>query len=269
MNNFPKFYVSYWSGGYHGWDNKPISDFVLDTYKLSANLILKHYGEVCLITDSYSKKFFKDIPFSSIDTVLDNFIIDKDYEKVWSLGKIFIYKYLCLKGNPFIHVDNDVFLWKPLPLEITRAGLLAQSAEKHINYYYRLDHFYKKCPNKFIAQSVRTNYAPNAGIIGGHDLNFLYKYSSSALEMVLDPVNKSFWTEKNFGATWRKAVYAEQYYLAACAEYYNKKINYLFKDRDFSPVRCSEIGYTHLLAAKKGKYIPEKIKAILNLMNFK
>lgn len=264
----PKFYMSYWSGGYHGWNNQKASDFLLNTYKLSANLILKHYGEVSLITDSVSKKYFEHMPFTSVDTILDEFKISKEYEKVWSLGKIFIYKYLSLKGSPFIHIDNDVFLWKPLPIKLIKSNLFAQSAETKIDYFYRLNDFYKRCPRKYIAQYNRPNYAPNAGIIGGSNLGFIYKYSSSALEMVLDPINKKFWTEDNFGATWRKAVYAEQYYLAACSEYYQEKINFLFNEGDFSPARCSEIGYTHLLAAKKGKYMPEKIEEIIKLMKF-
>lgn len=267
MKKLPIFYMSYWSGGYHGWENKKISKFVLDTYKLSANLVRKHYGEINLITDSESKDSFKDIPFSSTDTVLDQFKISKDYQKVWSLGKIFIYKYLSLKGSPFIHVDNDVFLWKPLPIDLIQSNLFAQSAETNIDYFYRLNDFYKRCPKKYIAQYKRPNYAPNAGIFGGNNLGFIYKYSSSALDMVFDPINRKFWTEDNFGATWRKAVYAEQYYLATCVEYYKEKINFLF-DKDFSPIKCSEVGYTHLLAAKKGKYIPEKVSAIIELMNF-
>lgn len=268
MRNLPKFYMSYWSGGYHGWNNQKVSDFLLDTYKLSANLILKHYGKVDLITDSRSKDEFKSIPFTNISTALDEFQPPKEYEKVWSLGKIFAYKCLSLKGEPFIHIDNDVFLWKPLPINIIKSNFFAQSAETNINYYYRLDNFYKNCPKKYIAQYERPDYAPNAGIIGGYNLGFIYKYSSSSLEMVFDPMNKKFWTEDTFGATWRKAVYAEQYYLAACAEHYKEKINFLFGEKECSPLKCSEIGYTHLLAAKKGKYIPEKVKAIINIMNF-
>jgi hypothetical protein len=260
--------MSYCPKGYHGWNNQKPSNFLLDTYKLSANLILKHYGEVCLITDSNSKKYFESIPFTKVDTILDEFLIPEEYQKVWSLSKIFAYKYLSLNGESFIHIDNDVFLWKPLPINFTKLGLLAQSPETKINYFYKLNDFYKRCPKKYIAQYARTNYAPNAGVFGGSNLGFIYKYSSSALDMVLDPVNKKFWTEDNFGATWRKAVYAEQYYLAVCAEYYEQKINFLFNEGEFSPIKCAEIGYTHLLAAKKGKYIPEKIKLIIKLMNF-
>ena len=51
-----KFYMSYWSGGYY----KNINQYLIDFHKLSVFLIKKYYGECHLITDTYSKDFFKD-----------------------------------------------------------------------------------------------------------------------------------------------------------------------------------------------------------------
>ena len=257
-----KFYMSYWSGGYHNWETERISDFILNTYKISVGLIKKHYNEVHLITDSISKDQFKDIGFTSISTELD--ALNIDYKLVWSLGKLLAYKWISLKGDPFMHIDNDVFLWKPLSKELLKNGIIAQHAEEGCKTFYKTHLFFKKCPKKYLAEFHAPNYAPNVGIIGGKDVDFFLKYSTSAMNLVLDPQNKDFWINETQGMTWRKAVIAEQYYLAICAKHFNKKISFLFPDDNLGPIKCAEIGYTHLLVAKQGKYIPEKISIIKN-----
>jgi len=68
-------------------------------------------------------------------------ILDK-YDPAWpALGKLFAYK---LQTAPFVHIDSDVFLWKPLPPEVTSAPVCAQNPEFFAIGYsdcYLLDEF--------------------------------------------------------------------------------------------------------------------------------
>jgi len=44
----------------------------------------------------------------------------------WALGKLYTYR---AQREPFVHLDNDVFLWRPLPERLASAPLLAQNPE--------------------------------------------------------------------------------------------------------------------------------------------
>lgn len=266
-----KVYFSYWSRGYYNWDKnsfalkkeipKPSDSLAFDTLRIALNRAKKHYGEVHLITDIYSEDFFKKFPFDSVTTGLEK--ISPEYTATWSLGKLYAYKLIALKGDPFLHVDNDVFLWKPLPKKISSAEIFAQSREPVNLFNYHIDHFYKNCPKKYLASKIpKQSFAANVGVIGGSDLSFFYNYSSSAINMILDPANKTYWTTHKGLVSWRKAVIAEQYYMSVAARYYNKNIEYLFSNNEeFSKV--AELGYTHLMGAKYGFFIKEKMNFLM------
>lgn len=264
-----KAYFSYWNGGYFNWkkdafsleekiNNDKLKDpFIMDTFRIAISRAKKHYGEAHLITDAYSEQIFKELPFDTITTGLER--LSSEYTATWSLGKLYAYKIIALKGDPFIHIDNDVFLWKALPEKVTNAKIFAQSREPVDLFRYNLKNFYRKCPKKYLASEVPIlKFAPNVGVVGGSDLSFFYNYSSSALNMILDPENKDYWTSHNGLVSWRKAVIAEQYYMGIAAKYYNKKIEYIFPtNEEFSKI--ADLGYTHLMGAKYGFFIKEKI----------
>lgn len=273
-----KAYFSYWSGGYFNWkktnfslenkiDNKKLKDkFVENTLILAVSRAKQHFSEVHMITDEESADIFKKFNFDSVTTGLEK--IPKDYTAVWSISKLYAYKLICLKGDPFIHIDNDVFLWKNIPDDIINAPIFAQSRELVNLFGYRLEDFYKNCPKKYLASKVpKLKFAPNVGIVGGHDLAFFYNYASSGLNMILDPINKKYWTSHKGLVSWRKAVIGEQYYLGIAAKYYNKDIKYYFNnDEDFYKVAMR--GYTHLMGAKYGLFMKDKISFLADKLNF-
>ena len=79
-------YMSYWSGGYQ---NIP-SELIINLHKLSSYFLRNFFGEVHFITDSKSIEYFKNIPWSSISTELDE--INPEYGKVWSISKLYTSK---------------------------------------------------------------------------------------------------------------------------------------------------------------------------------
>lgn len=256
-------YFSYWSGGYAKWNNKLVEPLTFQSFDIAVKLALKHYGEAHFVTDSLCAEVFKEIPFTSVEVILDD--LPKEYTKTWALGKIYAYQHIALKGDPFVHIDNDVFLWKPLPVDLICAPIFAQSPEPINSYSYKIHDFYKNCPKKYLASKVKkNNFAPNVGVVGGKDLGFFYNYSRSAISLILDPKNKSYWT-KDFGlVTWRKAVISEQYYMGICASFYKKNITYLFPKNDSYSEKCYQLGYTHLMGSKYGYGMKEKVNFLYN-----
>ena len=252
-------YMSYWSGGYR----KTPDQFVINLHKLCAFYLNKNFKEVHFITDSKSLPYFKDIRFTSISLDFDT--LPMEYGDTWSLNKLFAYKLIAEKGDPFFHVDYDVVLWEGLEDIIKKADIFAQNREGNSYYWYELEKFKKNCPNLHLVRKINIQDADalegiNVGVIGGHDLEFLYNYSKSALDLILDPINRDFWLNYDgFNKTWIKAVISEQYYLAVCEKYYNKKIEMIFPDGWPSGVKAEHKYYTHFMGAKYQQELKDKV----------
>lgn len=251
-----KAYYSYWSKGYR---KKP-DEFYLNMTKLSAYFAKKNYKEIHLITDSESyEDFNKIVKWDSISTDLD--ILPEKYSHVWSLGKILCFKIAAERNDHFIHIDSDVIIWERLPDFIDKADIFCQSREGHVSEWKSINSLYSLKNKYYISNEIKPYISPNCGIIGGKDLEFIYKYASTALNLVLDKENADFWIKDNLNH-FEKAVLAEQYYLAICAEKFNKYITYLLLDG--SEEECKHKKYTHLLGAKNDPLTHYKIKEALS-----
>lgn len=253
-----KSYMSFWSCGYQKQEN-----LLFDFHKISSHFLKKNFGEVHLITDNNGQKLLKDIKFDSISTDLEN--LPKNYSSVWSLGKIQTYKIAAQKGDPFLHVDYDVILWEGLLDGFDKSDLIVQSVETNAINFYEIDKFIKNCPDIGILKNLDLpKNAFNCGIFGGHDLEFIYKYSTGALDLILNKENENFFCNyQKFFHQWTKAAIVEQYYLAAYAQFYNKKIDsYILNINNENHV--SQKKYTHIWGAKNRPEIINQIKKILN-----
>lgn len=258
-----KAYLSYSKLGYKGKPNKDL----INLHKISAFYAKKHFGEVHLITDSYSKDFFKDIPWTSVSTELDD--VPADYSEVWSLSKLYAYREICKRGDPFIHIDNDVILWRSLPDRVINAEVFVQCPEEvgaDSGHMYMLDLFVEKCSALHLLKKL-PKYSYNMGIFGGKNLKFISNYSEKAISFVLDPKNEYFWKyykNKNKNSWW-KAVLAEQLFLAGAEKYYNQQITCLF-DAWPKEEMCRSVNYSHLMTAKKDPETIEKINTLVQLL---
>jgi len=258
-------YLSFSSKGYHNGD---IPEYLVDLHKLSAFYAKKHFGEVHLITDSYSKDFFKDISWTSVSTELDD--VPTDYPEVWSLSKLYAYKEICKRGDPFIHIDNDAILWKPLPDRVINAEVFVQCPEDINKHGYEIDKFIEHCPYKQeFSSGPFIEYSYNLGIFGGKNLDFISQYADKALDFVLNKKNKFYWQKyKKYKNYWSKAVVAEQYFLAMMSAYYNQKVTCLF-DKWPSEDEAESIGYSHVMGCKKDPNFQYKISHFSKSINFK
>lgn len=210
-----------------GWGNPFVA---LCAYAYSALSISKYYPNTVLYTDDYGIKLFGDIlslPYAEIFTALNNIDI---HPNLWALGKVYTYS---LQTEPFIHIDNDIFLWDRLPKRVENALLCCQNKEIITSDYSKALGMMQKdfqtipsifCNNKF-------PYSINAGILGGRNIDFLNKYS----KCVLDTYNiyrKDF--ERRGVESGYYNIILEQLSFAKLAQDNNERITYLIEGEDFN-----------------------------------
>ena len=253
-------YHSYWSAGYAG---KP-DPFLIDLHRLSAYLAKKHYGNVHLVTDSQGASLLGNLGYDSVSTQLDS--LPLQYSEIWSLGKIWTYIHAASQGQPFMHIDYDVMLWKPLPTEMTSSPVFAERIELDVNRRYGLDRFFSRCPNAHdLAGAEDLDGAINAGVVGGQNTDFIGEAYKKSWEFVMDPVNAQYMTgPRDLEApSWARATIAEQLYFYNYARKHNQPIHCLLntllnrdKDRE-----ANDLGYTHIWGAKRNREIKARILA--------
>jgi hypothetical protein len=164
--------------------------------------IKKFYPELELVTDYNGKELLIDklkLPYSSY-TIFPEFI-DEIPSSLWALVKVYSYS---IQQEPFLHIDNDVFLWGKFPSELMKQGLIVQNLEtltdiydEALNYMHnhlnKLPHFIKKREqyeeNSF--QSI------NAGIFGGNDISFIKQYTDEVFKVFNDNLKKTKNLKKN------------------------------------------------------------------------
>lgn len=114
--------------------------------------------------------------------------------------KIWVYKE---QEDPFIHIDNDIFTWEPLPSRLLQAALVAQHQEKDSTFYmevYRqlqkdgvsLPPYMKPC---FDGAAI---HSYNAGLFGGNDVEFLKEYLHNLMQFVDSNKSKIALSDRKF-----------------------------------------------------------------------
>jgi len=259
---------SFWSepfrrGRGHSW-REPRHHWL--AWALSVTLARRHFDALQLVTDAFGKRMLIDelgLPFDEVATDLDALCeVDPDW---WALGKLKAYS---LQTEPFVHLDADVFLWKPLPTRLTHAPVFAQCPERHglgdswgriVAIARAFERSGARLPVEWTFASSRVADGfreENCGIVGGARADFLRHYALTALRLVLEPANAAAWAELPAGGEDNMIV--EQFLLAACADYHainprsafrGIEMRYLFPSwEEAHDARASaEAGFTHLL----------------------
>ncbi|MBD2120919.1 DUF6734 family protein [Trichocoleus sp. FACHB-262] len=250
---------------------------------LSLETARKHYPETALVTDNAGAKMLIDglgLEFDAVTTELNALQAqDPDW---WILGKLWAYR---SQTQPFIHVDNDVFLWKPLPPVVNTAPVLAQNPEYFVFgkplatcWWYRPEIFNHrvKSTNGWLPDewnwyfAKRRNLAYCCGIMGGAQVDFIRHYADMALRIAADPGNQAALAlmDNKLG----DCLLIEQYFLAACIEYHQQLADSPFADVSieclfdspeaaFSSQQPDQLGYTHLIGeAKRDAAIAQRLE---------
>lgn len=148
----------------------------LMSWALSCCSSYKYHKSVHLISDTHSAELLKgqlQLPYTSVSTALDDFVSPYDANRLWVLKKLFAY---AQPNEPFIHLDGDAYLFKPLSLRLQEASLVAQNVEENHPYYIdgldQIEQYFKYIPD-YLLSDINGKYSSvNAGLIGGH--NYLF-----------------------------------------------------------------------------------------------
>jgi hypothetical protein len=237
---------------------------------LSLRLARKHYPDTLLVTDKAGKRLLVDdlgLSFGAVSTDLEA-LRDVDIGW-WALGKLYAYS---IQDRPFIHIDTDVFLWKPLPPSVAVAPVFAQCPEHHPPLdewcgpqdieaaFARHDSPLPKEWEWWRSQGHNGFREENCGIVGGNHVEFLRYYARLALNLVRDPAHRAAWAELPDKAGYNMIV--EQFMLSACLDYHRFHptsayrgvfVKYVFPSwaDAFDPDKSTRAGFTHLLGDAK------------------
>jgi hypothetical protein len=193
------------------------SDFLFTT-ALSIACASRHFKEVQFISSSWGVDLFKELglPITDYSTELDQMkTVSKHF---WAYGKLIAYYD---QKKPFVHIDNDVFLWRPLPQRILNAHLCFQSYEpfnlKGYHYYALLRPCFDKAPVKpqAIVDNPVEDYAYNCGICGGNDLTIFNEWKKCSEEYIFAPENHDLFFKEFKKVLIHQNLFHEQYFLAS------------------------------------------------------
>ncbi len=236
---------------------------------LSLGTASQHYEDTWLFTDSPGAELLIDrlgLPFRHVIRSLDRLDPARHDRDWWVLGKLATY---AVQTAAFVHLDNDVFLWRALPAAVAEAPLLAQNPETFFfedQSLYRLDPFLAEIarahgwlPREWRWYAARRgNEALCCGIIGGYRTDFIRHYASRATEVIRHRRNQPVWPTLGV----RDNILVEQYFLAACVEYHRNHPASPFAGiapaclfpssaQAFDPAGATRAGYTHLIGDAK------------------
>ena len=274
---------SFWSRPYeaqkgNAW-RTPLHYFL--AWGLSLSLARRYYPDTALVTDQRGKELLVDalgLQFASVSTELER--LDHCDPDWWALGKLIAYS---IQDEPFVHLDNDVFLWKPLPQQLLDAPVFAQCPE----YFQRTSERSSRAIEAAFTASAATlppewEWAAsreevffreeNCGIVGGRWVDFLRHYAQTAADLVMQPQYAPAWSR--LPAKSNMAV--EQFFLSACLDFHRHhphssfrgvRVHYLFPSWEdaVNPNCATRAGFTHLLGDSKydpavGKRLEERVR---------
>lgn len=250
------------------------------SWVLSVERARVHYPQTALYTDDAGARMLVDgigLHFGHVSTSINQ--LENADPGWWALGKLWTY---ALQTEPFVHIDSDVFLWKPLPEEMVQADIFIQNPE-HFNrgaFFYQpevLEAAIDGVPGGWMPKEwewYRSNgevqQGECCGVFGGKRVDFINHYARQALKLLDHPANRAAF--RTMGGKSEHMILIEQYLLSACIQYHRQRqdspyrylnVAYLFSsiDEAFNPDNASKVGFTHLLAgAKRNRYVTDKLE---------
>ena len=234
---------------------------------VSAMLAKAAYGNVHLIADGPAKEVLVDVIGIPYDTVSVSLGTTPVPPRVWCVSKLEAFRSLVDDGQPFIHIDGDVFLFGRLPKHVEEAGVIAQNREDDTchpvrtvytvpkrNLMARLPHLPEAWP------AATQDYAYNTGLFGGSDTTALRQYVDATDDLVRSPANRAAW--QHIGTLqafeqWSFNCVIEQHTLFAVAQQNGTHVRTLFGPSDICSGRHQEEkAFYHALGEKNVASVP-------------
>ena len=236
--------------GYSNWQ-----DFFMTTC-LAIEMASRHFPEVHMVGTRWSNDLFKqvEVPVTNYNDKLEEMKGISQYW--WARGKMVAYT---LQEKPFVHIDNDVLLWKPLPQRVLEAELCFQSFEPHNQSGYGYYNLLKKStwskaivrPDIILNNEV-TDYSYNCGICGGHYLNIFKLWLSLSAEYIFAPENQKLFFETARQDLIHQNLIHEQYFISSLVKALGlrDRVEVIAENVNDIPTVTGD-GYTHLWGTSK------------------
>lgn len=212
---------TFWTSGHDplehgfGW-LRP--EYNLMSWTLSCLSLREHYDEVALYTDERGKHVLIDLlhlPYTEVHVVYDDELCLPQH---WAYAKVKTYS---LQTRPFLHVDGDVFLPKPIPEDLSVAPLIAQNREIGTAYYKgmmdKVLSYSDIILPDYIKKSLQDDsiLSYNMGLFGGTDVIFIQRYCEEVFRFMEE--NHMNDTNYKHSEVWCNILF-EQIFLAVLAK---------------------------------------------------
>ncbi len=262
----------------------------LMSWALSCLSLKEHYQDIILYTDSQAADILTNkigLPYSDVMIAYDQFDC---LPRHWALAKIKTYS---MQQKPFLHVDGDIYLPRPLPKRIERSRLAAQNREYGTSYYKSMMDRLLACPGiripHYLEKGLREESVSsyNMGFFGGTDLDFIRRYCEEVFRFFEE--NRMNDPACSYSAVNCNVIF-EQVFFAVLADNEKRKVATVLRramrDEGYTGKEFCDVvhfnrhGFFHLLGGHKldsgncrslemmliRKY-PETYKRILNLFD--
>lgn len=166
---------------------------------LSCLTLRRHHSKIELFTDNKGYDIFinqLNLPYDNVSTVLNE--LDNADHRLWTLG---ILKTFELQEKPFIHVDNDIYIWEPILTSNASDFLIAQSKHPIMKMYQdsliEINAHLSEIPSHLSKKIEDYKNFSNVGLIGGNDISFFHNHCEKAYNFI--EANKTNLEKINIG----------------------------------------------------------------------
>ncbi|UBM58691.1 hypothetical protein LAG90_17980 [Marinilongibacter aquaticus] len=164
-----------WLAAEFHWMSWALSSLQLSKYYKELEIYLNDNAEAVLID-------LLELPYTSVNLYPGNIEVN---EEAWALAKIYTYSF---QKEPFLHVDGDVFIWKPFESKLVDAPLVAQNKELALDFYSQVlkevNRDFRYIPPLLKSLGQGPFNSCNAGVLGGNDIHLLRKFSHCVIDFV-------------------------------------------------------------------------------------
>jgi hypothetical protein len=229
---------------------------------LSLLTVREHFPETILVCDSVDAREVDrlGLDFGEIIVGLDGLANVRPI--FWSIGKMIATRMLCERGDPFFHVDGDVFLWKRPPDAWIASPVFAESIYGLDIDWLGFGGFLEAARQTGMPAGwdLSVDRSIALGIYGGSDLDTLDACARIGIELSTDARYAPLWEGREPMAS----VFSEEVTFSSVCHGRGVSPSVLFQnDRDkWTPGTADRIGYTHLIAWTKKQYGARVLRAL-------
>lgn len=238
-------------------------EFDYKIYAALANFFAKKQGfETVFFGDEKSLKDFQNIEFNNTYRISSE--LSENFPKTfWSVGKLIA---LSLMNEPCIHIDNDLFLTRPIAYNFLQNDIYCFHDEAFVKSHEKNEKFLTKRPHQTLNYPV---ISYNCGIIGGQDINTI----KNSINIIFDFIsNSSHDLNSPKLSSNNVSVIIEQIWLFQIIKSFNKEIKTLIELKNWGndvKLMRKKTGYIHLMDKKEDNNLKIEIERTLIKNNIK